>query len=1133
MQDQCLENKDKSYIEDIIRKKDDERLSYKDMSVLDSHVTMANNNEKISEKTDKDVLTILPDNIKIRTNNMEIDDNIPEIKKNINDQIIETKLYGAKIVPTILPDNIKIRTNNMEIDDNIPEIKKNINDQIIETKLYGAKIVPTILPDNIKIRTNNMEIDDNIPDMNQSNETEHLNDNHNNNEISKDDSLNGSTVKSAHFEIQKEKESSTAKEIMDEEKIIFPYGSVHKNDVFSTNETNVLSEEGKPPEISFEDALKILEKDFRLIEMLYLAGTKYTGITAIRHGYYKEYELWKDIKSNMDIMYNLSEGEFGRLKNVLLDIMGNNAKISLLHYYDIENKLFFQYKDRFIDILSARVKLLEMEDVRIICAFLLCPPEYHLGLNDESVSTREWLSYFNTIYNILFKTNYKGDLNGLLNLLRKFGLMKYDTWASASGNISAIYRNVDFFNEIKEDILKILDIDISNFETFLRTFEDGIKDKNSFLEFAGLDYIISNNYSVNRENIRDFLLQFHPDAWKQFEPNVINSKNDDIITILPFVRHNVSNIVIQKKREILDRNLQFIELLRHINNVDFRIKFDDKLSAYIGEILTLEKDTINIIFPAWFMGLNKYHIYKHDEKYIIFVEYADYENIVKELKKTNLDITLILIKEKGLYICSQSNDQKLLDELISVFDGWEIKRKEYIPIVKSDIIKSNTHLNISPNTMPISDISDLEKLEDISEIENENILVKPSGYESDKPGLLDKFIIKSSSGNLSESIPDEGPTVFILSKPENDNYSSSFQILIREVFRERVGGLPEGRIRSKSSERDSIKDDLRAEGMIDFIDIDITKYIIEDKIKDIETINMNKEKIGNLLKVLYTQDTGFIIFHVCEHDIDRFKIDIENLMGNLRTPIITVSPIIKNGEHICDCKGDTPKLINTDYIDMERKIARALYGFVLPKSKKWEDANTFDDCFSECQKSYEVALKRMTKHIKIGNKNVSRSLIIKFGDDEKILHRMLKTFVVKCFIEKTDNPEKMKNNIKTEVEIQTVHGRIRADITIEQDGKTIAIEIETLYGRGIAKDRFIEVVEKYVGQNNIRDIWIVIKNIDAFLYYSDIIDIIKEVKEERNIDVKFLTLDINNMSMIDIRELHRYVPLKKILNILK
>lgn len=985
---------------------------------------------------------------------------------------------------------------------------------------------------------------DNVSDVSLSKEIENLNGDRDNNEISKDNGLNDSTANinkeisinnRGIFVNQKDKELGLSKEIIgkQEENIIVPYKNVHKNDVSYMNDTNVSSEENKPPEISFEDALKTLEKeDFRLIEMLYLAGKKATSISAIKRGYYKEYKLWDDIRSNMDITYSLSEGEFGRLKNVLIDVMDNKAKVSLLYYYDTENKLFFQFKGRFIDVISARIKSLEMEDKRIVCTFLLYPPEHEL-FDQDPFSAQEWFSCFNTIYNLLFDTNYKGGLENLLGLLRKVGLMKYETFVSASNNISAIRRNVDFIYEIKEDILKILDIDISNFETFLRTFEDSIKNKNSVIELAGLDYIISNIYSVGRENLRDFLLQFHPYAWKQFEPNVINSKDDDIITIIPFVRNHVSNIVLQKKRELSDRNLQFIELLNHINNIDFRIKFDDKLSAYIGEILTIEKDKINIIFPTWFMGINKYPIYKYDEKYIIIVKYADYENIVKELKKLNLDITLILIKEKELYICSRSKGRKLLDELISVFDGWEIKRKEYIPIIKPDIIKSNIYLNISPNTMPISDISDLEKLEDISDIENENILVKLSVDESDKPGLLDKFIIKSSSGNLSESIPDEGPTVFILSKPENDDYSSSFQILIREVFRERVGGLPEGRIRSKSSERDSIKDDLRAEGMIDFIDVDITKYIIEDKIKDIETINMNKEKIGNLLKVLYTQDTGFIIFHVCEHDVDRFKIYIENLMGNLRTPIITVSPIIKNGEHICDCKGDTPKLINTDYIDMERKIARALYGFVLPKSKKWEDANTFDDCFSECQKSYEVALKRMTKHIKIGNKNVSRSLIIKFGDDEKILHRMLKTFVVKCFIEKTDNPEKMKNNIKTEVEIQTVHGRIRADITIEQDGKTIAIEIETLYGRGIAKDRFIEVVEKYVGQNNIRDIWIVIKNIDAFLYYSDIIDIIKEVKEERNIDVKFLTLDINNMSMIDIRELHRYIPLRKILNILK
>jgi len=48
-------------------------------------------------------------------------------------------------------------------------------------------------------------------------------------------------------------------------------------------------------------------------------------------------------------------------------------------------------------------------------------------------------------------------------------------------------------------------------------------------------------------------------------------------------------------------------------------------------------------------------------------------------------------------------------------------------------------------------------------------------------------------------------------------------------------------------------------------------------------------------------------------------------------------------------------------------------------------------------------------------------------------------------------------------------------------------------------------------------VWIVIKNIDVFFYYPELMRLKKNVKDEYNINLEIFTLDLENKDLINIK----------------
>lgn len=384
-------------------------------------------------------------------------------------------------------------------------------------------------------------------------------------------------------------------------------------------------------------------------------------------------------------------------------------------------------------------------------------------------------------------------------------------------------------------------------------------------------------------------------------------------------------------------------------------------------------------------------------------------------------------------------------------------------------------------------------------------------------------LFKSMHGNFSQTITNDKPVIIILSQSDNDNYGTTITILCREIFRELIGGLPNGRIRSKG-EKKGIEKNLQAEDRIEYIDDNKIEYV-KCKYSNIKTFDEFKEcidweKLSDRLQELIFQGFGFVIFQVKRDYAERLLEEIERRVGDKKPKIILLSPQIE-GQHLDLLRNNS--LEGVDLIKVKKKIACALWGFVYPKEdSRWKKGSTFDNFFSACENDFDERLKSIGKSpIKINKEKILPNIIVKDGEDldfsqpneESNYHYWMKVFVVKYLIEKMNIP---KEKIITEEPLEK-NGHI-PDIK----ANNIVIEVETLYGTGRPLNKISNTIRKYL-RNPELEVWVVIKNIDVLFYYADMVRLMEDFKKEWSINCRFLTLNFEKRELIDIEEIKKIV----------
>ena len=124
----------------------------------------------------------------------------------------------------------------------------------------------------------------------------------------------------------------------------------------------------------------------------------------------------------------------------------------------------------------------------------------------------------------------------------------------------------------------------------------------------------------------------------------------------------------------------------------------------------------------------------------------------------------------------------------------------------------------------------------------------------------------------------------------------------------------------------------------------------------------------------------------------------------------------------------------------------------------------------------------------------------------------MKVFVYKYLI---DNKNYSKESIETEKQFNGVIPDIKVN--------DIVIEIETLFGTSRPVNKITQTIKKYSDKNV--EVWIVIKNIDVFFYYPELMRLEKNVKDEFNINLEIFTLDVENVDLVNIKDVKNRIRL--------
>jgi len=348
--------------------------------------------------------------------------------------------------------------------------------------------------------------------------------------------------------------------------------------------------------------------------------------------------------------------------------------------------------------------------------------------------------------------------------------------------------------------------------------------------------------------------------------------------------------------------------------------------------------------------------------------------------------------------------------------------------------------------------------------------------------------------------PDR-PVIIVASKDEDDDYLGMLLSILREIYRIKEGGLPYGRyVKTQNNyTKRVIEEEPLRPGFIKVID---NTY---DILPDFERHPSEQyERIWERLIEVSLQGFSVLVIYVNNRLAERLlEVLISKSLGSLVEKISPVKVI--------------STLLNKERLNRKQRlfVAGSFWGFLdYGDVKKLKVDASLDSYFK--RKEYEF----YEKLEEIGQRREYSEMVKESDPDEpekeSALHYLLKIFVVYYFMEKL---KVSKDYINTE---EPINGK-RSDVFIKSDneGKSIAIEIETFYGTGVSPWSKLErTIEKYNQINiNVSEILIVIPPLQATLYLKDLLEKSKELREHKK-NVKICTVDLSQEEIISIEEFY-------------
>jgi len=405
---------------------------------------------------------------------------------------------------------------------------------------------------------------------------------------------------------------------------------------------------------------------------------------------------------------------------------------------------------------------------------------------------------------------------------------------------------------------------------------------------------------------------------------------------------------------------------------------------------------------------------------------------------------------------------------------------------------------------------------------------------------------------LGRVVPDR-PLVIIAKRGDGFGYIEFLKRVLREVYRVRVGGLPNPKHLGHAEDLTLLMPiEVGAGGRL-FV-IDLTSGNLRELLKDDVRLARIRGRIRDRLRELFSQGFGFIVIYGDGEHRDYANNDYENIKDSKKeNKEDYVSKFISGiwirffDENVAlEYHSTVPSPIEVGPViaNSSREfyvfVANLMWGRVGGAVMSYDEVvrrfgSQQSDNDNKNRNSIEDAFDRFVVWLEDGYWRSLEGSVRDFdvqvlvrpsveGDEggrESMSHYLTKAFIVNYLIRELTEEFRDKGVAKDEarsralgcIETEYRFGDVRFDVYVKPGCGSrfggLVIEVETLYGTGTVLHKVLNTIEGRIS-SGVGRLWVVIPNPQAIIYLPQLLRLEMHVRRKYKGDIEFYTLDITS-----------------------
>ncbi|ESQ21296.1 MAG: hypothetical protein MGAcid_10640, partial [uncultured Acidilobus sp. MG] len=395
----------------------------------------------------------------------------------------------------------------------------------------------------------------------------------------------------------------------------------------------------------------------------------------------------------------------------------------------------------------------------------------------------------------------------------------------------------------------------------------------------------------------------------------------------------------------------------------------------------------------------------------------------------------------------------------------------------------------------------------------------PSPYELSEGEIeeVENAVDRALFG-LGRLVPDR-PLLIVARHAKGFDYIEFLKRALREVYRVRVGGLPEPKhVSSVIDLQLLIPVEVGAGGrlfVIDLVSGDLGRLLREEassgevKGPSQATLRRIRESVRDRLRELFSQGYGFIVIYG------------DYYVGSL---VSGAQAEIPRGGAPEDYLLTIPSPVEVSPVASEESLyvllANLMWGRVSEPKMDYEDIGSFDGLVVRLEDEYWRALEGALKDFNV-------QVLVRpsaEGDEagrESMSHYLTKAFMVNYLVSRLTEEFKGEGAKEDEArrkaldcvstEYQPGGANVRYDVYVNGGCGSLSglvVEVETLYGTGTALHKVLDTIESRV-KAGVSRLWVVVPNPQAIIYLPQLLRLERYARELfKGKEIEFYTLDV-------------------------